>query len=72
MATQKTRKSVNNARAFGYSLDAEHEELRCAARLIVKETLQRHMGNRTHAARELGVTPATVFAWLAKWPDLED
>lgn len=39
------------------------EEVR---RLVLLECLERHGGNRTHAARELDVDVKTVYLWMKK------
>lgn len=69
-APKSERKPVNEGRAFGYALAAQHQELREAARNIVREAIEANDGNRTHAAEALGVNPGTLFAWLEKWPEL--
>lgn len=38
----------------------------------VHEALRRHGGNKTNAARELGVTTRCLRSWVAKFDELKD
>ncbi len=40
--------------------------LEAMERFVIANTLQRHNGNRTAAARQLGINPSTLFRKLKK------
>jgi DNA-binding NtrC family response regulator len=40
-------------------------------RVVVRQTLERHRGNRTHAAKSLGISVRTLERRLKKWQNAE-
>ena len=54
--TFKTRLNLNEL----YGINAD------AVRRLIQETLEKHNGNRSAAARDLGISRATLYRWMKK------